>query len=68
MRLPLVVLDFAQQRARRYWPKPGGGFVTDDAALEGRDEWNTPEALAQIEAFRMTGGRERKVNVPMGPA
>ena len=64
MRPVLVALDFKQARARRYWPKPHGGFVTDDAALEGTN-WGSDDGLRALEDFRETAGRERKTNVPM---
>ncbi len=57
MKPALVVLDFAQNRARRYWPKPNGGFVTWDAAIDDAN-LGDDEGRAQIEAFRK--GPEKK--------
>ena len=67
MRPALVALDFKELHARRYWPKPGGGFVTDEAALCAPEDQDAT-LPAVIEQFRLDGGRKRKVNVPMGPA
>lgn len=61
MRPALVVIDAALLRARRYWPKPGGGFVTDDAVIEEQ----RADFSAALEQFRQDGGRERKISVPM---
>lgn len=60
---PLVALDFAQLRARRYWSKPDGGFMTDDAALPAREDQETERLVDEIEAFRK--GPEKKRSVPM---
>ncbi len=64
MRPVLVALDFKALRATRYWPKPGGGFVTDTGELPAPEDQNALTAEA-IESFRLDGGRERKVSVPM---
>ena len=60
MSIPLVALDFHRRTARRYWRKPLGGFMVDNAVIEEIDD---PERfLAEVEAFR--AGPERKVPVP----
>ncbi len=64
MRPVLVALDFNALRATRYWPKPGGGFVLDVADLPAPEDQDARTAEA-IENFRLDGGRERKVSVPM---
>lgn len=56
MSAPLVALDFHQRTARRYWRKPLGGFMVDNAVIEEIDD---PERfVAEIEAFR--AGPEKK--------
>lgn len=62
MKPPLVALDFQTLTARRYWPKPDGGFIVDEAMLVPSDQQDERMA-ASIEDFRVTAGRERHVNV-----
>lgn len=56
MRPPLIVLDFAAGTARRYWPKPDKGFITQTAQLikKPEDVWNMggEEGLVLLEQFR----------------
>lgn len=56
MKPTLLAFDFKACRVRRYFPKPTGGFLTQEAILtkpEG-DKWQTgsEEGLAIMEAFR----------------
>lgn len=55
-RPPLVALDFNAGTARRYWPKPGGGFTTQTGVLQKApgDPWmmGGEEGLALLEDFR----------------
>jgi hypothetical protein len=56
MRPPLIALDFAAGTARRYWPKPDKGFLTQTAKMQKEPDvpWmmGSPEGLALLEGFR----------------
>lgn len=57
MKPALVALDFKTLEARRYFPKPTGGFMVDEVGLckpEDQDA-SMPE---QIEKFRQNGTRQ----------
>ncbi len=57
MNPPLVVLDFATRAARRYFPKPTGGFMVDEGGLcEPQDQ--TDKLALAIEEFRQNGDRQ----------
>jgi hypothetical protein len=55
-RPPLVALDFNAGTARRYWPKAGGGFITQTGLMKKDPDapWmlGTDEAREVLEQFR----------------
>ncbi len=57
MRPPPVVLDFAALTARRYFPKPTGGFMVDEVGLcEPADQ--NDKLVPALEEFRQNGVRQ----------
>lgn len=69
MKPPLVAFDAHRRRARRYWPKPGGGFMVDEVTLCAPEDQDA-SMRAQVEQFRVNGLREgrRHVNIPQAGA
>ena len=56
MKPALLALDFKNATARRYFPKPTGGFLTQQAILQKNtnESWQmgSEQGLAVLEAFR----------------
>ena len=56
MKPALLALDFQRGTARRYFPKPTGGFLTQEAILTkpDGDKWQSgsDEGRAILDAFR----------------
>ena len=65
MKPPLVVIDSRNLTARRYWSKPEGGFIVDEAVIAAPEDQDETFG-AVVEQFRQDGGRKRHVNVREG--
>ena len=65
MRPPLVVFDDHARLARRYFPKPNGGFMVDEIQLCKAEDQDATMKDA-VENFRVNGLRttRRRTNVP----